>query len=567
MLARIPADVSKRLLILTCAVALFAGACSNLPEADVNFGSGKEFVPYVADHLDDAGLGNAVALDKDGVPYVSYFIFPAVLEAGAIPIPRPLGAPFITTGGDTPKDGAAVGIASVSADGVWTRGAAAQVIDSPSGITVPYGPDTIDGLIGASAENTNGTDIAIDSNGGKHVVWAGPDGIWYATGTTSFKGSATAIESWTPPLTHSGPLGRPSVTVDGSDKPWVAYAIDTPNGQDIRVATTNGTKWTAQTAATVAGCSGCRQSGPAPIAVNADGPLVVYVDGAAGAVMAARLSGNTWTTETVQTGISPSGLSVAVDANGTPWVTYYTGDGAVNLATGSAVGWTTAKVAVAKAGNGTGTLAETTGVAVDAKGTVYAAWYDDTQKGVHLASGSNGKGFEPIDTPGTEGGAFPSLAVTSDGSRVFLAWYDARATSEGRNLMLGILGDSKDILVAEPSPTPEAPSQTSSAPPVTCPKGGVSLTAPSGAAASNFAETTLSAAANTAITICFDNQDIGVQHNIDVFDKAGGTSIVAGGIITGPAQELLDVPAEPAGTYYYQCDVHPLTMNGTLTIK
>ena len=59
MLARIPADVSKRLLILTCAAALLAGACSNLPEANVNFGTGKEFVPYVADHLDDAGLGNA----------------------------------------------------------------------------------------------------------------------------------------------------------------------------------------------------------------------------------------------------------------------------------------------------------------------------------------------------------------------------------------------------------------------------------------------------------------------------------------------------------------------------
>ena len=215
------------------------------------------------------------------------------------------------------------------------------------------------------------------------MVWAGPDGIWYATGTTSFKGSATAIEEWTPPLTHSGPLGRPSVTVDDSAQPWVAYAIDTAKGQDIRVATIEGTKWTTQTAATIDRCSGCRQSGPAPIAVNADGPLVVYVDGAAGAVMAARQIGDTWTTETVQAGISPSGLSVAVDANGTPWVTYYTGDGAVNLATTSGAGWTTVKVADAKPGDGTGTLAETTGVAVDDDGTVYVAWYDDTQKGVH----------------------------------------------------------------------------------------------------------------------------------------------------------------------------------------
>ncbi|MGZ5298821.1 MAG: hypothetical protein ACXWDU_04015, partial [Actinomycetota bacterium] len=459
--------MSKRLLILTCAAALIAGACSNLPHAEVNFGKGKEFVPYVADHLDDAGLGNAIALDKDGVPYVSYFTFPGELAPGDIAVPRPIGAPFITTGGDASKDGAAVGIASVSAAGVWTRGAAAQVIDSPSGIIVPYDPDTVDGLIGATADNTNGTDIAVDANGGMHVVWAGRDGIWYAVGTTSFKGSATAIEEWAPPLAHSGPLGRPSVAVDDSAQPWVAYAIDSAKGQEIRVATADGTKWKTQTAAIVDRCSGCRQSGPAPIAVNADGPLVVYTDAAAGAVMAARQSGDTWTTETVQGGISPSGLSVAVDANGTPWVTYYTGDGAVNLATTSGAAWTIVKVADAKPMSGTGNLSETTGVAVDAAGTVYVAWYDDEQKGVHLASG-DGTSFKPVDTVGTEGGAFPSLAVTTDGSRVFLAWYDVAT----QNLLLGVLGDATDILVAQPSPTPAPASQTSAPPAAQCPKGG-----------------------------------------------------------------------------------------------
>jgi plastocyanin len=560
--------VSKRLLILTCTAALISGACSKLPQAAVDFGSGKEFVPYVADHLDDAGLGNAVALDKDGVPYVSYFIFPAQLAPGDIPIPRPIGAPFITTGGDHPKDGAAVGIASLSADGVWTRGAAAQVIDSPAGITVPYDPDTVDSLIGATADNTNGTDIAVDLNGGKHVVWAGPDGIWYATGTTSFKGSATTIDEWTPPLIHSGPLGRPSVTVDASAQPWVAYAIDTAKGQDIRVATTNGAKWTTQTAAAVGRCPSCRQSGPAPIAVNADGPLVVYVDGAAGAVMAARQTGDTWNTETVQASISPSGLSVAVDTNGTPWVTYYTGDGAVNLATTSGAAWSTVKVADADPGDGTGNQAETTGVSVADDGRVYVAWYDDGQKAVHLASG-RGTSFKSIDTEGTQGGAFPSLAATPDGSRVFLAWYDARTTSLGQNLLLGVLGDVTDVLIAEPSPTPEPTSPTSPTPAQECPTGGLQLAAPSGAAVSGFAETSLNAPGNTDFTICFDNQDSGVQHNVDVYDKAppGGTSIAAGNIITGPAQELLDVPGQPVGTYYYQCDVHPTTMNGTLTVK
>ena len=100
-----------------------------------------------------------------------------------------------------------------------------------------------------------------------------------------------------------------------------------------------------------------------------------------------------------------------------------------------------------------------------------------------------------------------------------------------------------------------------------CPKGGLALEAPSGAAASGFAETTLSAPADKDFTICFDNQDSGTQHNVEVLTAQGGTVIVSADISTGPAQVLLDVPAQPAGSYFYQCIVHPTTMTGTLTVK
>jgi plastocyanin len=43
--------------------------------------------------------------------------------------------------------------------------------------------------------------------------------------------------------------------------------------------------------------------------------------------------------------------------------------------------------------------------------------------------------------------------------------------------------------------------------------------------------------------------------------------IVSGDVITGPAQELVDVPSQSAGAYFYQCVVHPTTMTGTLTVK
>jgi hypothetical protein len=556
--------VAKRLLILSCAAALLTAACSEPPQAEIDFGAGVEFVPFVVDNLDDAGLGNAIALDEDGIPYISYLIFPGELEADEIPIPRPIGAPFISTTATPPepsKEGAAVGVASVSANGTWTRGAAAQVQDSPLGITIPYGPATVESLIGSTAENTNGTDIAIDANGGKHVVWAGRDGIWYAGdgGTGPFKESQVA--AWTPALAHAGPLGRPSVAVDDAGTPWVAYTVDTAAGQAVQVATPAGDRWTSETAATIGSCSGsgCSQPGPTEIAMTADGPLVVYGDGVTGDLMAATKSGDRWTASAVDTGIAPSGLSMTAGGDGAAYVAYYR-DGTVYLASSSDTGWTTAKVADADPGSGTENAAQTTGVAVDAAGKVYVAWYDQG-KGVLLSSG-DGSSFTPVETPDTSGGGYPSLAVTTDGSRIFLAWYDI----ESQDLLLGVQGEVGDLLVAQPSPTPEIAPPTSAAPGVECPEGGIGLVAPPGAAASGFDVTELSAPADQPFTICFDNQDPSVPHNVNVLDVQGGTSLAKTEIVPGPVQQLMDVPAQAAGTYFFQCDVHPTTMTGTLTV-
>ena len=562
MLARIPADVAKRLLILSCAAALLTAACSNPPQAEVDYGAGVEFVPFVADNLDDAGLGNAIALDKDGIPYISYLIFPGEPEADAIPVPRPIGAPFIATTAspsEPSQEGAAVGVASVSANGTWTRGAAAQVQDSPLRITVPYGPATVESLIGSTAENTNGTDITIDANGGKHVVWAGRDGIWYAGGTGSF--TPSLVDEWTPALAHAGPLGRPSVAVDEAGTPWVAYTVDSATGQAVQVATLAGDKWTSETAATIGSCSGsgCSQPGPTEIGMTANGPVVVYVDGVTGDLMATTKSGDSWTTSAVHASIAPSGLSMTVGADGAPYVAYY-GDGSVYLATSSGSGWTTAKVADANPGDGTDNLAQTTGVARNDAGSVYVAWYDKG-KGVLLSSG-DASTFTPVETPDTTGGGFPSLAVSGDGTHVFLAWYDLQS----QDLLLGVQGSVDELLVAQPSPTPEAP-PTSAGPAVECPKDGITLIAPSGASALGFAVTELTAPADESFTICFDNQDPTVPHNVDVLDSPDGTSIAAGSIIAGPAKENLEVPAQAAGAYFFRCDVHPATMTGTLTVK
>ena len=95
----------------------------------------------------------------------------AVLEEEEIPVGRPLGAPYITTDDPEPKDGAAVGVASVSADGALDGGGRSGARDAHRGLH-PVRPAFEQSLVGATAENTNGTDIAVDDAGTTHVVWS-----------------------------------------------------------------------------------------------------------------------------------------------------------------------------------------------------------------------------------------------------------------------------------------------------------------------------------------------------------------------------------------------------------
>jgi plastocyanin len=99
----------------------------------------------------------------------------------------------------------------------------------------------------------------------------------------------------------------------------------------------------------------------------------------------------------------------------------------------------------------------------------------------------------------------------------------------------------------------------------------LTLTAPSGAANTGFAETTLSVAADTAFTINFSNQDEGIPHNVQIFEgtDTAATAVWApegNAMITGPDEASYEVPALAAGTYTFNCFSHPTTMVGTLTV-
>ena len=75
---------------------------------------------------------------------------------------------------------------------------------------------------------------------------------------------------------------------------------------------------------------------------------------------------------------------------------------------------------------------------------------------------------------------------------------------------------------------------------------------------------TLSAPADTAFTIHFNNKDQGVPHDVVIKD-AGGMEMFRGELVTGPKEVDYQVPALAAGTYQFICSVHP-NMIGSLTV-
>ena len=99
--------------------------------------------------------------------------------------------------------------------------------------------------------------------------------------------------------------------------------------------------------------------------------------------------------------------------------------------------------------------------------------------------------------------------------------------------------------------------------------------APSGAAAGpsiplvakgiKFDQSTLTAPA-AGFTIHYDNEDAGTPHDFVILDNSGA-KVFGSQTITGVATKDIPVPAIPAGTYKFECSIHPTLMFGTITIQ
>jgi plastocyanin len=82
----------------------------------------------------------------------------------------------------------------------------------------------------------------------------------------------------------------------------------------------------------------------------------------------------------------------------------------------------------------------------------------------------------------------------------------------------------------------------------------------------SFETNTLIVPAGRDFQLIFHNKQAGVPHNVMITDGPSDSTIYFDGeVVTGPTDVTYQVPALPAGTYYFQCKIHP-NMNGTVEV-
>ena len=81
-----------------------------------------------------------------------------------------------------------------------------------------------------------------------------------------------------------------------------------------------------------------------------------------------------------------------------------------------------------------------------------------------------------------------------------------------------------------------------------------------------FSTDSMDLPAATKVTVVFENKE-SVPHNWSMYQSKGGDPIAQGKVLNTPGSEDVSFTSPEAGTYYFQCDVHPDQMNGTVQVS
>jgi plastocyanin len=162
-----------------------------------------------------------------------------------------------------------------------------------------------------------------------------------------------------------------------------------------------------------------------------------------------------------------------------------------------------------------------------------------------------------------------ALAATLRGRRAFVMITAVIvATIVGGGIAGAVVGEwPVHPLVAEGQHPPGQPTEP---PPTGPPPTGQPTEPPPGGEADIVAQNTafdtdrIELPADKGTTLVFENRD-SLTHNVAIYTEQGGDALFQGEIITATTVEY-QVPPLEAGSYFFQCDIHPTEMTGTVEV-
>jgi plastocyanin len=162
-----------------------------------------------------------------------------------------------------------------------------------------------------------------------------------------------------------------------------------------------------------------------------------------------------------------------------------------------------------------------------------------------------------------------ALAATLRGRRAFVMITAVIvATIVGGGIAGAVVGEwPVHSLVAEGDHPPGPPTE---GPPTEPPPTGQPTPSPPGGEADLVAENTafntdrLALPADEETTLVFENRDP-LTHNVAIYTEQGGDALFQGELVTASTAEYEVPPLEP-GSFFFQCDVHPDVMTGTVEV-
>jgi plastocyanin len=516
---------------------LVAGCAPEAATLAIPVNQGEGLLVQVVDSVHDAGRGASVEIGSDGTPAVSYLMLKAVLKEGEVAPPPVAGQP------QPPS----VMLATQS-DGIWTR---TSVTPQPAPGEEAVGTaDEIANPDGQAIEGVT-TSLAIDGQGAHHVVWSTPTGLFYSSDAA---GSFAESEQIAP-----GPVFGGSITA-GEGGLFVSFYT----GAGLQVAERDASGWLVQEVLAGAGPADAPATVTA-IGAGPEGPIVAFGDDGNTVVARRAAGGEAWVMETV--GPGGFGISMDVDGDGNPHLAYYDREGNVRHAhsIGGAPWDITDIDQVAISGEGQSHPGWSTGIALDDQGVHHVTWTDTAEERIEYATNAE-DGFEPQAVNSGQDGTNPGIAVSGDGQKLVLAWFD------GVNANLEVAETPEgELILAHPTQRPTVPTGP---PPAECePEGGTELqiAAPLGSAVEGFDKDCIAMEAGTASTVVFVNDDPPQIHNWTLYTDSSASQRLGGSQgVQEPVQAgetvTYNVPALDPGTFFYRCDFHPTSMTGNFVV-